>query len=245
MNVLKRAYEVCCGRTLPDSIEKLHEIFGRFARPHGASTRGDSLNAQEFRALLAALAAQLPRAEASAVFKRFDKNRDRFIDFGELCAGLGLPTAGLINTVRKNTQAGSHSGRGSATARSRTSPRSRVSTARLNTHRSVGSAQTARLKSHVTVSATDMKQRATLLSTPRGLGSSPATARKMRVSSRNFKPDFSPPVSGRVPEVLPQLVGAARGGAYTPRSSNVAIAAALSARRKNERRGQQQKRGAR
>ncbi len=47
---------MCCGRDTQVGVPKLREIFGRFAREHATGlTRGDSVNAQEFRALLAAL----------------------------------------------------------------------------------------------------------------------------------------------------------------------------------------------
>jgi len=52
---MKRAYETRCGRDVEDGVEKLKVIFDRFARAHGALTRGNSVNAQEFRSILASL----------------------------------------------------------------------------------------------------------------------------------------------------------------------------------------------
>jgi len=167
-------------------------------------------------------AAHLPKREADVVFKHFDRNKDRFLDFGELCAGLGLPLRPLTSArqyLRSRGQIVNH-------RLQDVSPR----TARLGTARSARSSRP--------VTAASMKERANLLQTPRALGVAAAT-RKGAPTSRSAQAPVRQHRNG--PETLPRLVSS-RSGAYTPRHANVALAAALSARRKNDRRAQQKSR---
>ncbi len=192
-------------------------------------------------------AAQLPQVEAVAVFKRFDKNRDRHLDFGELCAGLGLPVPSGMRMGGEGprgqsapahfNQASLSSGGGGSTAAAAAAAAAASRPLRTARSRVPESARSA------AVSAMDMKARENLLNTPRTTANPASRVSGLplatdRSARPRFEPSFEAPGTARAPVALPQLTQ--RGGAYTPRDSNVALAAALSARRKNEKRLQQQ-----